>query len=135
MSRIFALLFQSKHTLYPTTIPSDTVKQQVLLFNNLQVSPSQPSNAWLHSRASKMFLRPAQLQRGEKAIRISDLWDNKVLKDHDMVDRVMSPNSPRTKRFFPTSTAAAAHLPAFSIPETSVYIVLTTDRAGLILMV
>lgn len=81
-----------------------------------------------------MFLRPAQLQRGEKAIRISDLWDNKVPKDHDMVDRVMSPNSPRTKRFFPTSTAAA-HLPAFSIPETSVYIVLTTDRAGLILMV
>ena len=51
-----------------------------------------------------------------------------------MVDRVMSPNSPRTKRFFPTSTAAAAHLPAFSIPETSVYIVLTTDRAGLILI-
>ena len=51
-----------------------------------------------------------------------------------MVDRVMSPNSHGTKRFFPTSTAAA-HLPAFSIPETSVYIVLTTDRAGLILMV
>ena len=81
-----------------------------------------------------MSLRPAQLQRGEKAIRISDFWDNKVPKDHDMVDRFMSSNSPKTKRFFPISTAAA-HLSAFKIPETSAYIVLTTDHAGLILMV
>ena len=32
-----------------------------------------------------------------------------------MVDRVMSPNSPRTKRFFPTSTAAASQVVSSSV--------------------
>lgn len=48
---------------------------------------SQPapilSNSWLESRASEMFLRPAQPQTGEKALRIVDFVDNIVPKDEE----------------------------------------------------
>ena len=54
-----------------TTVPPGAVEQQVLLSNGLQGSPSQPSNAWLDSRASEMFLRTAQLQKGKKTLRLT----------------------------------------------------------------
>ena len=40
-------------------------------------------NSWLESRSSEMFLRPAQLQTGEKAQRIVDFVDNIVPKDEE----------------------------------------------------
>ena len=54
-----------------TTVPPGAVEQQVLLSNGPQGSPSQPSNAWLDSRASEMFLRTAQLQKGKKTLRLT----------------------------------------------------------------
>lgn len=71
--------------LNPTTVPSGAImiKQQVPLFNSLQASPSRPSNAWLDSQASEMFLRPTQLQKGEKALRIVDFLNNIVPKDKE----------------------------------------------------
>ena len=57
-------------------LPPGAVEQQVLLSNGLQGSSSQPSNAWLDSRASEMFLRPAQLQR------VRTLWDCWLSRQH-----------------------------------------------------
>ena len=57
-------------------LPPGAVEQQVLLSNGLQGSSSQPSNAWLDSRASEMFLRPAQLQR------VRTLWDCWLFRQH-----------------------------------------------------
>ena len=42
-----------------------------------------PSNSSLESRASEMFLRPAQLPKGEKVLRIIDFVDNTVPREDE----------------------------------------------------
>ena len=79
--------------LNPANATYGGIEQQVPLLNNPSRSQygdftvPQPlqsqSNAWLESRASEMFLRPAQLQKGEKALRIVDYIDNIVPKDEE----------------------------------------------------
>lgn len=52
---------------------------------DVAVSKAPPSqfSSWLESRGSEMFPRPAQLQKGEKALRIVDFLDNIVPKDEE----------------------------------------------------
>ena len=79
--------------LNPANATYGGIEQQVPLLNNPSRSQygdftvPQPlqsqSNAWLESRASEMLLRPAQLQKGEKALRIVDYIDNIVPKDEE----------------------------------------------------
>ena len=55
--------------------------QQSATLPSFQASP--PANASLESRASEMFLRPAQLPKGEKVLRIIDFIDTIIPREEE----------------------------------------------------